>query len=97
MALGVAARAAPNGLVTVAPPVTRLPADFEPPQCPWLLVHGTADDVVPPAPVLEWVHGLAAPPRVVLVDGAGHYFHGHLNVLGNAVVEFFGADFGLEG
>jgi hypothetical protein len=96
MALGVAARAAPRGLVTVAPPVTRLPADFEPPRCPWLLVHGSADDVVAAAPVIEWANALAAPPRVVLVDGVGHYFHGHLNVLGNAVAEFFGADFGLQ-
>jgi alpha/beta superfamily hydrolase len=96
MALGVAARAAPAGLVTVAPPVTRLPAHFEAPRCPWLLVHGTADDVVPATPVVEWANALAAPPRVVLVDGVGHYFHGHLNVLGTAVSEFFAADFGLE-
>ena len=96
MALGVAARAAPAGLVTVAPPVTRLPADFEPPRCPWLLVHGSADDVVAASPVIEWANALAAPPRIVVVDGVGHYFHGHLNVLGNAVAEFFGADFGLK-
>jgi alpha/beta superfamily hydrolase len=94
MALGVAARAAPSGLVTVAPPVTRLPAHFEPPLCPWLLVHGSADDVVPAAPVLAWAKALAVPPRVVLLEGVGHYFHGHLNVLGNAVAEFFGDDFG---
>jgi alpha/beta superfamily hydrolase len=94
MALGVAARAAPRGLVTVAPPVARLPTDFEPPRCPWLLVHGSADDVVAAGPVIEWA--LATPPRVVLVEGVGHYFHGHLNVIGNAVAEFFGPDFGLE-
>ena len=96
MALGVASRAAPAGLVTVAPPITRLPADFEPPRCPWLLVHGTADDVVAAAPVVDWANGLAAPPRVVLADGVGHYFHGHLNVLANAVSEFFGPDFGVD-
>ena len=95
-ALGIAAQAAPAGLVTVAPPITRLPARFEPPRCPWLLVHGAADDVVPAAPVVEWANALAAPPRVVLVDGVGHYFHGHLNVLGDAVRQFFGADFGRE-
>ena len=96
MALSVAARAAPRGLVTVAPPVARLPVDFEPPRCPWLLVHGSADDVVAPVPVIGWANALATPPRIVLVDGVGHYFHGHLNVLGDAVSEFFGADFGLE-
>ncbi len=82
--------------MTVAPPVTRLPAEFEPPRCPWLLVHGSADDVVPAAPVIEWANALEVPPRVLLVDGVGHYFHGHLNVLGNAVAEFFGADFGRK-
>jgi alpha/beta superfamily hydrolase len=98
MALGVAARAAPHGLVTVAPPVTRfMPADFQPPQCPWLLVHGSADDVVEPKPVIEWANALPRPPHVALVDGVGHYFHGHLNALGNAVTEFFGPDFGLQG
>jgi len=97
MALGVAARAAPQGLVTVAPPITRIPTDFEPPRCPWLLVHGSADDVVAAAPVIEWANALARPPRVTLVDGVGHYFHGHLNVLSDAVTEFFGPDLGREG
>ncbi|MEO8465848.1 MAG: alpha/beta hydrolase [Gammaproteobacteria bacterium] len=97
MALGVAARVAPRGLVTVAPPVARLPVDFEPPQCPWLLVHGSADDVVAAAPVVKWANALAIPPRVVLADGVGHYFHGHLNALADAVTEFFGPDFELKG
>jgi hypothetical protein len=26
----------------------------------------------------------------------GHFFHGHLNVLGSAVAEFFGAELGRE-
>jgi alpha/beta superfamily hydrolase len=96
MALGVAARAAPRGLVTVAPPVNRLPADFEPPRCRWLLVHGRDDDVVPAAPVVDWAKTLAAPPHVVLVDGVGHYFHGHLSALGDAVTGFFGGDFASQ-
>src|SRR5688572_16208238 len=53
-ALAIAAAVAPRGLVTVAPPVARLPADFVPPTCPWLLIHGGADDVVPPGPVIDW-------------------------------------------
>lgn len=92
MALGVAARAAASGLVTVAPPVNRLPDDFAPPACPWLLVHGSADDVVPAEPVVAWARSLAVPPRVVVIDGVGHYFHGQLNVLGETVADFFGAD-----
>ena len=54
VAAAIAARASPAGLVTVALPVDRLPAHFVAPTCPWLLIHGEADDVVPPRPVLEW-------------------------------------------
>lgn len=93
MALGVASRVEPAGLVTVAPPVRWLTADFAAPRCPWLLVHGSADDVVPAEPVLAWARALAVPPQVVLVDGVGHFFHGNLNALRDAVAEFFGADF----
>jgi uncharacterized protein len=93
IAAGIAARALPAGLVTVAPPVDRLPRDFAAPSCPWLLVHGDADDVVPPKPVLEWAATLRAPPRVVVLPRVGHFFHGRLPALLDAVTGFFGADF----
>lgn len=93
VAAAIAARAAPAGLVTVAPPVDRLRAGFVAPGCPWLLVHGDADDVVPAQPVIEWARSLAAPPRIVLVPGVGHFFHRRLPALLEAVTEFFGADF----
>ena len=92
VALGVAARAAPAGLVTVAPAVDRVRADFVPPACPWLLVHGEADDVVPPGPVLEWCAALPRPPKVVLLPQVGHFFHGSLGALTNAVTETFGRE-----
>ena len=96
VAAAIAARVAPAGLVTVAPPIDRLPADFVAPACPWLLVHGEADDVVPVQPVLDWCATLAAPPRVVLLPGVGHFFHGRLRALTDAVNAAFGADFGAE-
>jgi alpha/beta superfamily hydrolase len=92
-ALAIAATVAPSGLVTVAPPISRLPTDFVPPACPWLLVHGGADDVVPPGPVLDWCATLPVQPRVVLLDGVGHFFHGRLPALAAAVADMFGADF----
>ena len=94
VALAIASRVAPSGLVTVAPPVSRLPASFAPPACPWLLVHGGADEVVPAEPVVAWSATLAMPPRLVLLDGVGHFFHGRLGTLGDSVTEFFAADFG---
>jgi uncharacterized protein len=97
VAAAIAARAEPAGLVTIAPPVERLQADFVAPACPWLLIHGDADDVVPPAPVLEWCAKLAAPPKIVLLAGAGHFFHGRLAELIKAVTEMFGAELSSKG
>ena len=93
VAAAIAARATPDGLVTVAPAVDRLLRDFVAPSCPWLLVHGDADDVVPARPVLEWAATLTAPPRTVVLPGVGHFFHGRLPALLEAVTDFFGADF----
>jgi hypothetical protein len=93
VAIAVAARVAPDGLVTVAPPIDRLPPDLVPPACPWLLVHGSADDVVPAGPVLAWCAALATPPRIELLDGGGHFFHGRLASIAAAVDDAFGADF----
>ncbi len=97
VAAAIAARAAPAGLVTVAPPIDRLAAGFTPPACPWLLIHGEADDVVPAAPVLEWCASLATPPHVVLLPGVGHFFHGHLPAVAEAVTAVFAGDFRTGG
>jgi alpha/beta superfamily hydrolase len=93
VALAVAARVAPRGLVTVAPPIDRLPIDLRLPECPWLLIHGRADEVVPVEPVVAWCAALARPPRLVVPEGVGHFFHGQLGLLTTAVVDSFGADF----
>lgn len=93
VAAGIAARVEPAGLVTVAPAIDRLSSDFVPPTCPWLLVHGDADDVVPARPVLEWSAALPIPPRAVVLEGVGHFFHGRLAALTDAVNDAFGADF----
>ena len=95
VAAAIAARVAPAGLVTVAPPVDKLPADFVAPTCPWLLVHGEADDVVPRGSrASSGAQRSPAPPRIVLLPGVGHFFHGRLPALAQAVTDAFGADFG---
>ncbi len=76
------------GLVTVAPPVVRLPADFRRPACPWLLVQGTDDEIVDAEAVARWVERLDDPPALELVEGAGHFFHGRLADLGRLVEAF---------
>jgi alpha/beta superfamily hydrolase len=96
IAITIAARVAPRGLVTVAPPVDRLPPDLDPPTCPWVLVHGDADEIVTSEPVLDWCATLAAPPKIVLLKDVGHFFHGRLSDLTQAVHETFGEDFAAK-
>lgn len=73
-------------LVTVAPAVQRFDASpIVPPVCPWLLVQGDADDVVPAAAVLAWARAQPKPPQLAVLAGAGHFFHGRLNELREAV------------
>jgi alpha/beta superfamily hydrolase len=88
IALEIAARVAPFALVAVAPAVARVPAGFEPPQCPWLVVHGDADEVVAPDTVTAFVRAQSSAPAHVLLPGVGHFFHGQLGALGDAAGAF---------
>jgi uncharacterized protein len=94
IALKVAAEARPRGLVTIAPPLDRLPAHFVPPGCPWLLIHGDADDVVPFAATEARLAGFGARPKVLAMKGAGHFFHGRLLEVDEAITSFFGPGLG---
>ncbi len=86
VALRLAQQRAADFLITVAPPVGRF--DFEglrAPACPWLVVQGDADDVVDSASVVDWAGRLTPPPRLALMPGVGHFFHGRLHELRDAV------------
>jgi alpha/beta superfamily hydrolase len=48
------------------------------------VVHGEADDVVPLSATLDWARPQSLP--VVVIPGAGHFFHGQLPLLKNLVV-----------
>ncbi len=88
VALRLAQQRELSRLITVAPPVERF--DFSglaAPACPWLLVQGDADDVVDPHRVLAWAEALEPPPRLLVMPGVGHFFHGHLSELRDAVVD----------
>jgi uncharacterized protein len=89
VALQAAAAAPPACLVTVAPAITRLDGgDVPRPACPWLIVEGEADDVVPAAVVIGWARRLSPEPELALLPGAGHFFHGRINELRDTVLEF---------
>jgi alpha/beta superfamily hydrolase len=89
-----AARLASDGagaagrLVLVGPAASRfdmatVPADT-------LVVHGEADDVVPLAAALDWARPQALP--VLVVPGAGHFFHGQLPLLKQIVLRAWQPD-----
>jgi len=89
VALRAAAPARPALLVTVAPGITRVEVgDVPTPGCPWLIVQGELDDVVPAAAVSAWARGLRPPPELTVLPGAGHFFHGRINELRDTVVDF---------
>jgi alpha/beta superfamily hydrolase len=88
VALRLAQLRVPRYLITIAPAIQRFDGtSMAVPRCPWLVVQGDADDVVDPAAVVEWVNSLDPRPRLVVLPGVGHFFHGRLHDLRNAVVD----------
>jgi len=79
----IALRAAQNlnlgQLISIAPAVLKY--DFSillHPDCPWLVVQGDEDDVVALDDVNQWVKSLDPMPELIVMDGAGHFFHRRL-------------------
>ncbi len=92
----VAARAAQQvpvaQIVTVAPAVNLYPfASMRSPNAPWLVVQGDDDDVVPANAVNEWAQRMQPPPTIVMLSGVGHFFHGRLNDLRQAILSHVNA------
>jgi len=89
VAMRAAREAHPARLVLVAPGITRVAVPgAAPPGCPWLIVQGGADDVVPPQAVLDWAQTLSPAPTVRVLPAAGLFLHGHINELRDVVVDF---------
>jgi alpha/beta superfamily hydrolase len=76
------AEAKPKWLALVAPSTQKQQVAAVPEGT--FVVHGEADDVVPLSATLDWARPQALP--VVVVPGAGHFFHGQLPLLKNLVV-----------
>ena len=89
VAVRAAGRSTPERVVLVAPAVTRIDVTAEPaPACPWLVVQGDQDEQVPADQVLAWARALTPAPAVTLLPGTGHFFHGRINELREAVLAF---------
>lgn len=66
-------------LISVAPAVQRY--DFETlahPGCSWLVIQGDEDDIVFIDDVKDWAGSMEPRPDLVVMDGAGHFFHRRL-------------------
>jgi len=79
------------GLVTVAPAAFRFAGSTdEQPRCPWLIVHGENDELVPIDESVDWVDSFDPGPELVVFPETGHFFHGRLVDLRDTVADFIG-------
>jgi len=79
------------GLISVAPAVHRFARDLDgQPDCPWLIIQGDEDELVPVDETVTWIDGLEPGPELLVLPGAEHFFHGRLNDLRAAVMDFVG-------
>ena len=91
VSLNAAARARPDLQVSIAPPFGKYFGDAPPPlrpDCPWLVVHGLDDDVVPYAETAAVLQQYVPPPQLLSPDGVGHFFHGRLGDVQDAMQGF---------
>ncbi|OHE84785.1 MAG: alpha/beta hydrolase [Lysobacterales bacterium RIFOXYD1_FULL_69_11] len=90
VSLKVAAELKPDMLISIAPPAGR-GWEFDaitPPDCPWLVIQGEADEIVDPAAVYAWLDGLKGlkhTPELVRMPETSHFFHRRLMDLRGAV------------
>ncbi|MGH8456958.1 MAG: alpha/beta hydrolase [Stenotrophobium sp.] len=85
-----AQQARPQLQVSIAPPFEKYVAEPIPPRpdCPWLVVHGTDDEVVSYVDTVRILKTFSPPPELVTLEGAGHFFHRRLGDLQEAVMPF---------
>jgi len=89
MAIRAAVQRNIAGLVSVAPAAYRFAGDLAvQPDCPWLIVHGDADELVPVEETIEWVNSMEPGPELQVFADTSHFFHGKLVELRNVVSDF---------
>lgn len=90
VATRVASQRPAQQLITVAPPVTNF--DFtalEIPSCPWLLIQGTADEVIAADAVFAWFKQHVQHYDLMVLEHASHFFHGRLVELKERLLEYY--------
>lgn len=89
VAAAVASQSNPEWLLTIAPPVERMPYDKLPEiKCPWLTIQGEEDEIVTPQAVYDWFNGLKANKTLVKMPDTKHFFHGKLVELQQIIEQY---------
>ncbi len=85
----VASKSPIEGLITIAPAVCMWDYSIiDEPSCPWIVIHGTEDELVSVKEVGIWVQSLLSEPDFIIVPEASHFFHGKLIGLQDIVTKF---------
>lgn len=91
IALAAAVRRPVERLVCVAPPVGRMAfGESGLPDCPCLVVQGDADELIDASAVIAWARAAQPAPRLEVLPGVSHFFHGRLHDLSAVVGTFLG-------
>ena len=89
MAVKAAAAEPVDGLISVAPAISRFAQGLTTqPACPWLIVQGDEDELVDVEETVAWVDSLEPGPELLIINGGEHFFHGRLAELREAVMRF---------
>jgi alpha/beta superfamily hydrolase len=85
------ARLGAERLLLVAPPLSLYSVvDIPPVEIPWLVIQGGEDEVIDAQQVRIWLEQQQQnPPQLVWLEDSGHFFHGRLNQVRDAVVEYW--------
>lgn len=89
IAVKAAAKVSADGLVSVAPAISRVAGNGgAQPGCPWLVIQGEVDELVDTDETIAWINGLEPGPELEIFAGTGHFFHGKLVQLRETVESF---------
>lgn len=76
-------------LISIAPAVQN--QDYQscmPVSCPWLVIQGEADEVVPPELVFDFIDSLEKKPDLIRLPNTSHFFHGELITLRDKIIDY---------
>ncbi len=89
-AIRVADRTNASKLISCGVPAAYFVDEQPTVSCPWLAIHGEADDVAPWPAAKEWLSARPEQPKIISKAEVGHFFHGELGWLRDEVKAFAG-------